>query len=144
MPKMGPGVRAKAGYTLLEIMISVLITSIMVTSVMTVALTAKQGGGKADRKMIAAEAVRELQSRLRNYARDQTGDTNGIAAPGGSWMMPGDSCGGCTYAMQPGTHTITGILPGWFEAAPYSGTLKYIVQAGSPPRVEFAVDWVDP
>lgn len=143
-------------------MISVLLTSIMVTSVMTVALTSKQGGAKADRKMIAAEGVRELQARLKNYIKDTTGTIPpGIVGPGdgaNSWSLDttttnDTSCVNCnaipTAASSIETHTITGILPAWFEAAPYNATLKYIVKTGAnpnadPPRVEFAVDWTDP
>lgn len=156
MPNAAPRLRKRGGYTLLEIMVSVLLTSIMVTSVLTVALSARQGGGRADRKMAAATGLRELQATVKNFHRDQTGNTSGIAGPGpgGTWTidgLPGGgggtiddlSCVNCN-AMNVGTHTVRGILPSWFEAAPYSANLRYIVFAGSPPRVEFAIDWTEP
>lgn len=152
------------GYTLVEVVVAMLLMAIMVSSVLSLALSSRQAGGKSDRRMEAARVSRELTGLLKNYV---TGDptTNLIAGPNAnnpvnSWSLDdntrvppiSDSCtcgGPNVYALAPGTHTITGFLPGWFAATPYNATLKYYVGSetidGSPaPQINVTVDWVEP
>ena len=132
-----------------------LISAVMVSSVMSIALTGKTGGGKADRKMIAGEEARRLSQILADYvSADPTAASAALmTVPGGStWGWTGgvsDSCPGPSpcYALQAGSHTLTGFLPGWFQAPPYSGSATYFVYysgAGAPPWVNVTVNWTDP
>jgi len=57
----------RAGYTLVEVVVAMLITSVMVTSVFSVTLTSKFSGDKNDRRVVASQAARRLASHLRNF-----------------------------------------------------------------------------
>jgi prepilin-type N-terminal cleavage/methylation domain-containing protein len=174
-----------AGYTLVEVIIAMLISAIMVTAMFGVGLTSKQGTGKSDRHLIAAQAARQVTSQLRNYV---TGCGCGM---GGVWEIPAESClvpsvpGACSlllgpntsnsgyqtwyfnaptatppiidsqgpvYALAPGTHTITGLLPSLFAGAPYNAVVDYYVSftpglmtlSTSTPRVDVSVIWTEP
>jgi hypothetical protein len=54
------------------------------------------------------------------------------------------------WALASGQHVITGLLPAWFEAAPYSAAIIYTVTSpqlinGMPvPQVAMRVDWTEP
>lgn len=161
----------RAGYTLVEVVIAVLLTSIMVTSVFSVALTSKSGGGKSDRKLLASQAAKRMTSQLRNFVTgcdcDPTtgacsaasctiqGPTNrgGVA----SWYLndPANEVydsRGDVWALASGAHTITGtgVLPQWFLNSPYFGSIQYTVDNsamvnGRPmSRVTLDVVWTEP
>lgn len=133
-----------------------LLTSIMVTSVFSVALTVKTGGSKGERKMKAAAGARQVAAMLKNFV---TGDPASTVIPGpglgaNKWSMDGGgvddtSCVNC-YALAPGSHTLTGILPGAFEAAPFNARVTYFVTEtntvnGRPvPSVSITATWTDP
>jgi type II secretory pathway pseudopilin PulG len=164
-------IRGQAGYTLVEVVVAVLLTSIMVTSVFSVALTSKQGGGKSDRKLVAAQAAKTVTSQLRNFVTgcDCDADTGVCVAASctvqgptpragvGSWYFndPANNVfddRGDVWALTSGRHVITGtgVLPAWFLAAPYSGSVQYtvdnsVVVNGRPmPRVSLDVVWTEP
>lgn len=199
---MGPASRRRrtdrsrprtGGYTLVEVVVALLISAIMVTSVFSVAITAKQSGGKSDRHLIATQTSRLVTSTLRNFVTGCACDfstgacaTTGVGACTISGPMPGAcSLGGsvptCTsswsfnnggtgvadalgnvYALKltPGCattggapcHVISGLLPAWFSAAPYSATVSYNVSnpngyapGGRPvPKVSVYVNWTEP
>ena len=150
-------VKKKNGYTLVEVVVAMLLTSIMVTSVFSVALTTKTVTKKGSRKLIAVQTARQLTGMLKNYV---TGDftTAGLDGPGpgtgpNSWSLDSlvgvndTSCVNC-YALTTGLHTVTGILPKWFEDPPTNAVLTYLVGTetvnGSPaPSVTVKVDWTD-
>lgn len=163
----------KKGYTLVEVVIAMLLTSIMVSSVFSVALSAKQAGGKAERRLAAAQVTKQVTSMLKNYVTgDQNSVTPGLMGPNANngtnrWSIvdatvtpqicvcsgiPGGcvpSCAASPYALTPGTWTVSGILPSWLAAAPYNGTLKYYVGnetvSGDPvPQINVTVDWTEP
>lgn len=136
-----------AGYTLVEVMVAMLLTSIMVTSVFSVALTAKTGGTKGDGKIKAGAGARQVAALLKNYVTAETGNasTTVIAGPctgaTNNWSMTCngivDSCpggGSNCYALAPGTHTLTGVM-GDFENAPNA------TPPGKSARVSYHVDW---
>lgn len=144
----------EAGYTLVEVVIAMLLTAIMVTSVFSVSLTAKQGGGKGGRKLLASQGAKQIANQLRNFV---TGDTSvSLANPPGSafggWGLTGvggitDNCpGGGTscWALQNGTHTLTGVLPAAFEAAPFNARVSYYVTNTNPPSVTITTTWTEP
>ncbi len=146
-----------------------LLTSIMVTSVFSVALTAKTGGTKGDRKMRAAAGARTIAVQLKNYV---TGDPNSVAAgfqgpntgngtnkwsingaPGTDGLSIGDSTGN-SYALSNGSHTLTNVLPSTFEAAPFNARVIYFVTQTATitdgvntrpiPSVSVTATWTDP
>lgn len=162
------------GYTLVEVIVAMLLTSVMVSSVFSVALTAKQSGGKSERRMAAAQASRQMMNRLKSYVTGDTASTI-IAGPNANngtnkWSLRDTTvspnitdattctgtCGGVVcgaapnvYALCPGTHTVTGILPGGLVAAPYSGTLQYYVGTETiggqlAPQVNVTINWTEP
>jgi prepilin-type N-terminal cleavage/methylation domain-containing protein len=138
------------GYTLVEVMVAMLLTSIMVTAVFSVTLTAKTGGAKGERKLMASAGASQVAAQLKNFVR---GDSVGVVIRGpgtgaNSWSMTGgsivDSCGDC-YALTPGLHTLTGVLPAAFEAPPYNARVSYTVtMVGSIPSVSITTVWTDP
>ncbi|MDX6770257.1 MAG: type II secretion system protein [Elusimicrobiota bacterium] len=161
----------RAGYTLVEVVIAVLLTSIMVTSVFSVALTSKQGGGKSDRRLVAAQAAKRMTSQLRNFVTGcDCNATTGVCSAASctiqgptpragvaSWYLndPTNAVNdsrGDVWALASGVHTITGtgVLPAWFLAAPFNGSVQYtvdnsVVVNGRPvPQVTLDVVWTEP
>lgn len=155
----------EGGYTLAEVIISMLLVAMMVGAVYRLALTSMQSGNKIDRKVFANQAERHLSEQLRQYVTaDST--TNLIAGPNGgtgatAWYMQGSASpqgGGVTvidslgavYALASGTHNLHNYLPQWFEAAPYNATAQYVVtpQAGlgngTPVNINVTVIWTEP
>ena len=162
-PRPDRGGAAEGGYTLVEVMVAMLLTSIMVTSVFSVALTVKTGGSKGERKIKAAAGARQIAAILKNYVTGETGAASTVLIPGpcgaavNNWSITCgtvvDSCpgGGSTcYALAQGTHTLTGVLDAAFEAAPYNARVTYFVDAttlvnGRPvPAVSITTNWTDP
>lgn len=153
------------GYTLLEAAIAMLLTALIASSVFTIAMSARRSSNKGLRKLAADQAARQLSDQLKNYVtgdRTATLANSGIAPPNPNgtgaqgWSLvttnTADSlCGGTPcYALQEGTHVVTGILPTWFTSPPYSATLRYYVKEvyyfnGSvnvmSPWVNITVDW---
>ena len=98
---------SEEGYTLVEVMVAMLLTSIMVTSVFSVALTVKTGGGKGESKMKAAAMTRQVTAVLKNYVTAETGTASTSAPFAGpcvgaanNWSM---TCNGITDACPGGS-----------------------------------------
>ncbi len=159
-----PRAAAEGGYTLVEVMVAMLLTSIMVTSVFSVALTVKTGGSKGESKIKAGAMARQVSAMLKSYVTAETGTAStsapNIPGPGtggvNNWSITGngivDNCpGGGTscYALAQGTHTLSGVNP-TFEGAPWFGQVSYFVDAtatvnGRPvPAVSITTTWTDP
>ncbi len=154
--------RSDSGYTLVEVMVAMLLTSVMVTSVFSVALTVKTGGSKGERKIKASSGAKQIAAVLKNYV---TGDPLTLTIPGpgtgpNSWSMDGNvgngvgliddtSCTDC-YALTTGAHPLRNILPAEFEASPYFAQLTYTVTVtdtvnGRPvPSVTITTTWTEP
>ena len=158
---------AEGGYTLVEVMVAMLLTSIMVTSVFSVALTVKTGGSKGERKIKAAAGARQIAALLKNYVTAETGTASTgfaagtLAGPCGgavnNWSLTCngvvDTCPDATntcYALMQGTHTLTGVLGTAFEGSPWNARVTYFVDAttlvnGRPvPAVSITSTWTDP
>lgn len=161
-----------AGYTLVEVMVAMLLTSILVTSVFSVALTVKTGGGKGESKLKAAAGARMVAVLLKNYVTAETGAASTFAPniPGpcagaaNNWSITCNGiidacpCGGSAcYALDAacgGQHTLTGVMadPGGtgFEGAPWNARVSYVVTNtdtvnGRPvPSVVITATWTDP
>lgn len=125
-----------------------LISCIMVTAMFGVALTSKQSSGKNDRRLLAAQAARQITSQLRGFVtgcgcNPSTGScaacaTSTLTGPntanGGvaTWYMNGggvtDSLGN-VYALTCGTHILTGtsIIPPNLQNAAFNASVQYTV-----------------
>jgi type II secretory pathway pseudopilin PulG len=161
--------RRRDGYTIIEVIVSIMLTAVMVSAVFSVALTTKTGGGKADRKLLAGQAERSLTAALRSYVTADTANTaipgpNAAANTGGATGAAGwsihtaavqtDSMGVGTYALAVGTHILACPAAAGADAAcflakalrnpPFNGTIQYVVAAGSPPQVTVTVNWTEP
>lgn len=161
--------RREAGYTLAEVIISMLLAAIMASAVFKLAVTSVQSGVKLDRKVVAQQAQRHLTDQLTQYVTgDNTnantnmpvGPNNGYGA--GAWRLSGitgednravtDSCGCYALSANGGAaHVLSGYLPQWFEQAPYNATISYVVTdgpgglaSGQPKGVLVTVTWVEP
>jgi hypothetical protein len=145
-----------------------MLMAVMVSSVFSVVLSTKQTGGKSDRKLLAAQSSKELTAMLKGFVSDPTArgfsepiDGPNANHPSNKWALddstqsPPITCGlnfaapSVHYALAAGTHTVTGILPAWFEAAPYLATMKYyvnisMVSGQELPEVAVDVNWTEP
>ena len=149
-----------------------MLIAVMASSVFSVALTAKQSGGKGQRKLLAAQASKQLTGMLKNYVTaDYTSASVAALGPNSTnafntWSLESAALGiTCThsggagvnhYALLNGSHTVTGILPGWMEQPPYNGTVVYHVcgtgcfnsrtasDASVMPGVTVNIDWTEP
>ena len=155
-----------SGYTLVEVVVAMLLTSLMVTAVMSVAITTRGSGKKNVNKLTAEAGDRRLADELKNYV---TGDTNpltsDIPGPGpgtiNKWSITGPnplldvqdsmSCAPppC-YALANGTHDLINFFPATFEAPPFNARISYVVTqmgtlGGRPvPQVVITASWTQP
>ena len=142
--------KVRAGYTLVEVVVSMLISAVIITSVFTVALTSKRGGMKADSQMIASSSSQSVAKMLANYVTadwlqtaipvaNQIQGPNSANAGMATWYLDGPNYQddrGAVWALAPGSHTITGKLGGndpdgflpRLRGTIYNGTLTYCVQ----------------
>ncbi|MDP3544228.1 MAG: prepilin-type N-terminal cleavage/methylation domain-containing protein [Elusimicrobiota bacterium] len=159
--------RGNAGYTLVEVMVAMLLTSIMVTSVFSVALTVKTGGSKGESKIKAAAGAKMVAALLKNYVTAETGAASTTLIPGpcagaaNNWSISCngivDACplgGSDCYALAPGTHTLTGVM-GDFENLPtdtppgkgarvsYYVNTDLVVNGRPVPVVTITATWTD-
>lgn len=86
------------GYTLVEIVVSLLITSVMVGAVFSLALTNKQRTKVSDHRMIAAAAERQLSTQLKGFV------TSYWDFSAGDWCtsVMADNCANVTQIAGPG------------------------------------------
>lgn len=163
---------AAAGYTLVEVIVAMLISCIMVTSMFSVAITQKASTGKSDRRILANQGAAQISAMLTGYVtgcgcNPATGacstvnndctqllGPNKSAAGAATWFLNGDAgitdSRGNVYALTFGNHTLTNVLPAWFEGAPYNARVSYTVTNlqnvnGRPvPQVAVTVNWTEP
>ncbi|MDD5656527.1 MAG: type II secretion system protein [Elusimicrobia bacterium] len=144
----------RRAYTLVEVVIAILLSTVMISAVLSVGLSNKSSGGKLDRRLVASQAEHSTLQLLKNYV---TADpfsgyslSSSIAGPNGGgsagpcgWTLDkgdlvddyGGACpvSGCCWALAPGVHGITGaagkpgLVPPLIFAPPYNGTLSYDV-----------------
>ena len=157
-----------AGYTLVEVMVAMLLTSIMVTSVFSVALTVKTGGSKGESKIRASAGARQIAALLKNFVTAESGTASTFAPniPGpcvgafNNWSIScngiADGCpggGSSCYALALGTHTLVGVM-GVFEGPPWNARVQYHVTdasggsgipGGRPvPQISITTTWTEP
>ena len=130
---------SREGYSLPEVLISVLLVAAIAMAVMSVSVTSKKAGVTSNTTLMANEAVRHLSDNLKAYVTDPNMAGNGTArslgfpVPGGGpngWSLPGER----GWALSPGVvHTIPINSQMWKrlvppQLQPYNPTLTYTVQ----------------
>jgi prepilin-type N-terminal cleavage/methylation domain-containing protein len=156
--------KRRQGYTLMEVMISMMLASILAGAVFTLAISAQQSSNKVDRRVLANQYTRHLSEELAQFVTADRG--NGlIAGPGrtfpgtASWFINGttgldgrtvtdtvqgnsDLCTSNCYALANGTHNLSGFLPSWFESPPFNATISYYVapQGSGSTEVDYCRD----
>lgn len=113
------------GYTLVEVIMSILLTSVLVSAVFSVALSAKSGGGKADRKLLGAQAVAAMTDALKGYV---TGDSNNTMVNGPNFHYRGNHTVNTWHIHNPGIqedHSCTVVTsPSYGAGAPTVGGVQ--------------------
>lgn len=160
---------AGRGFTLAEVMIGILLTALVVSAVMGVALTARRDSPRADRKMAATYAAKQLMDDLKNYITASL-DAGAGPGPGNSWAFPGDAGASCTITSGPCMglgacvnraalwtgclHNGSAVLPANLSAAPISMQICYCVidisgagvgygNPGFLPQVNVTASWAE-
>ncbi len=108
------------GFSLAEILVAILLTSIVAMGVVSVTLSTKRGGSIANGTLLGSDATRALADQLRRYVTPDPGNcfpinNMGFVAPGigycnnntTGWQMPGDTGPNKSYALNPGWHEVT-------------------------------------
>jgi len=122
--------KGREGYTLVEVLVAILLSAVMITSVFSVALTTKMGGGKGERRMAAAQVTQSTLKALGNYMTADYSTSTASSAPGGSWIITGDSiqppCAS-NWALCQGSHTVSGLVPAALAAPAFGAQVIYFV-----------------
>lgn len=137
---------ANAGFSLVEVVVSMLLIGIMAASFMSIALTGKMSSGRVQRRVAAAAAIRQTSEALKSFV---TADRSLARGPGvgvDGWRLAGDQSG--LYALDAGHHTLDAAV--WApDLAAAGGTIAYDVTVhaaplGPQPTAEFSVTWDEP
>lgn len=108
------------GFTLIEVVISILIASMAVMASFSVILSSFVGGKKADRTHEAATIMRYASEKLKTYVSANPTEPGYVLPGGGRWN---DDASG-NWALQAGPHDITTFLDKLDPGPPTR--LKYI------------------
>ena len=136
--------KARGGYTLVEVVVAMLLAAVMITAVFTVALSNKRSSQKQDSQHMAQASTHGFLKVLSAYVTASYTGAQATMGPNSrgtnSWSLDGldyeDVGRAGAWALAPGSHTIKGrpagldpegFLPRLREA-PYLGTLTYCVQ----------------
>lgn len=143
---------AASGFTLVEVVISILLVAVIATSIFAVVLTVRSDTLKSDVKIQAVSAANLVLDKLGNYvtASLEAGRGPNTLCAANTWALPlpGVACGDGTYALASGVHDVSGYLPSNLTAPPYGMSMKYTVtdmgpggQPDSRFRVTVQVQW---
>lgn len=138
--------RRDAGFTLVEVTISMLFIGIMTAVCMPTFLTVSMAEGRASRRSAAADAVHRVAEELKRYVTADRSLANGPGTGFDGWLLPGDQSG--MPALAPGEHILNPAL--WAAPLASSGAaLSYTVAVratpnGPQPDVTFRVSWQEP
>jgi len=157
--------KTRQGYTLVEVVVSMLLCAVMVTSVFTVALSGKSGGQKIDEKLYETQASQAVLQILANYVTADPSITQALV-PGpnktncactndppncgcmlSTWYL--DTVGGSfadsmgpVWALKQGHHEIRGsigLVP-QLRDAPYNAYVSYdVTGSNDQPNVTVTV-----
>lgn len=85
-------IHSRAGFTLLEVMIALLIFSIGLLGLAGLQGSSLQNNKTADLRSIAIIAAHDMAERIRANQRDFTGDYDAITVPAGAVPVPAPNC----------------------------------------------------
>lgn len=137
---------AEHGFTLIEVVVSMLILGLMSVMVMPVFLTGRMSVGRSGRRATAADAVHRVAEELKGYVTAETSLVNGPGTGIDGWFLPGDRSG--RRALERGAHDLDPAM--WAgPLVPYQGAISYEVTvrdtpSGPQPDVSFRVSWAEP
>lgn len=143
--------KARGGYTLVEVIVAMLLAAVMITAIFTVALSNKRSSQVQDNKHMAQVSAHGFIKVLSAYvtadwqqsavaAPNQIKGPNSLNAGMATWNLHSsaieDVTQGAVWALMPGSHTIRGFAAGSdpegflarLRGPPYNGTLTYCVQ----------------
>jgi len=147
--KVRRSIASRAGFTLLEVVVAMLLIGIMSVMCMPAFLTGRMADGRANRSVAAADAVRRLAEELKLYVTADPALANGPGTGVDGWFLPGDTSG--LRALESGVHNLDLAHQASWAApiAPLGGALSYTVAvrstpAGPQPTVTFLVSWQEP
>jgi len=125
--KRGFIMKFKKGTTLIEVTAALLIAAMTTVAIFSVVLSTSVSNKKADRKEVAAMAIKMAQERLKAYVTSDISNSFLINRPGdmGGWHLPGDSNTG--WALAQGNHNITSWLSNPNFAELQGGSFTYNV-----------------
>lgn len=143
------------GYTLAEVMVSVVLLAAAMAMVSSVILTVRVHGRHSDRREQVALYSRALEEELKNYVKPEVG-VPAAGAPGSpAWHFPSDPCTGCPggpscWALAVCEHDASVLLPPEFRAPPYNATMRYtvapvtLVNGQTVLKTQIHVQWDEP
>ena len=138
--------RPDAGFTLVEVVISMLLVAIMTVSFMPILLTGTMTRGRIDRRSAAASSIRRASETLKAFVTADRALARGPGTGADGWSLVGDLSG--RSALEAGHHDLEPTL--WSsELATVGGAVSYDVTvrdtpSGPQPTVSFSVSWVEP
>lgn len=137
---------SEAGFTLVEVVVSVLLVAIMAASFLSIALTSRSDRGRLARRAAADAALRRAAETLNSYVTADRTLANGPGAGADGWRLPGDASG--LRALDAGHHPLDAAAwaPGLSDAG---GRIAYDVTvrgtpSGPQPTAVFTVTWSEP
>ncbi len=124
-------VKERRGFTLVEIIVSLLILAVGVAGVMSTFVASERFTSRSMRRLQAANYARETFERLRKDV------------DAGVWAVPG---GADTLDASPGTWKPCGINLGDFANPPFDAICEYEVQSvlNDARRVTLNITWTEP
>ncbi len=98
--------KKRSGTTLIEVTVAILIAAMTSISVFSVVTSSNVSHARADKRELAAAAVRMAQDRLKAYVTSDT--SNAFIVGPNNWRLPGDTSG--NWALRGGNHDISSWL----------------------------------
>lgn len=145
-PRTFPRRSAQGGFTLVEVVVSMLLLGLITAMCIPAFLTGRKADGRAERRTAASGAIRRVAEELKGYVTADPSLANGPGTGVDGWNLPGDQSG--RRALEAGEHPLNPAL--WADSlAPFSGRLSYTVSlratpSGPQPDVTFLVSWEEP
>lgn len=148
---MRTGMRPKTskGAVMVELVVAAILVAVAVTAMTSVVLQGSGHRGKMQRRERGMLHAGQLLNDLKNYVTaDPSAATQG-SAPNQCWnLRPGGMTSPCPggWALSPGQHDASFMLPAELRNAPINATLTYNVTVGGTGNRAVTVDfnWSEP
>lgn len=100
--------RSRKGTTLIEVTTAILIAAMTSMAVFSVVTSSNVSHARADKKELAAAAIRMAQDRLKSYVTSDI--SNSFIVGPNNWRLPGDMNGNWALSAVGGSHDISSWL----------------------------------